>query len=70
MKKLKHMRMTERETESERCGEGDEEKEGGEILVKRFVLLGENFSDGSVSGKGPTCRYRRCEFNPWVRKIP
>ena len=28
---------------------------------------------GGISGKEPTCqcrRRRRCEFNPWVRKIP
>ena len=37
-----------RKKESASCGEGDEEKEGGERLAKRFVLLGENFSDGSV----------------------
>ena len=23
-----------------------------------------------LSGKEPTCRCRRCRFNPWVKKIP
>ena len=23
-----------------------------------------------LSGKESACQYRRCEFNPWVRKIP
>ena len=28
---------------------------------------------GGASGKEPTCqsrRHKRCEFNPWVRKLP
>jgi len=28
---------------------------------------------GGTSGKEPTCqcrRYKRCKFDPWVRKIP
>ena len=25
---------------------------------------------GGSRGKEPACRHRRCEFDPWVRKIP
>ena len=37
-----------------------------------FTEMGWGFP-GGTSGKEPTCqcrKFKRCEFNPWVRKIP
>jgi len=37
------------------------------IYILLNFLLG---FPGDVSGKEPTCQFRRLEFNPWVRKSP
>ena len=41
-------------------------------VLYRIITLLRGFS-GGASGKEPTCqcrRYKRCGFDPWVRKIP
>ena len=41
------------------------------LFILQYIK-GRGFS-GGTSGKGPTCqskRYKRCGFNPWIRKIP
>ena len=35
-----------------------------------MTLTGLLDSPGGTSDKEPTCQCRRCQFNPWVRKIP
>ena len=49
----------------------------GIFLVRKklvtFIYILLNFLLGfpdDVSGKEPTCQFRRLEFNPWVRKSP
>ena len=41
------------------------------MIISLFLYL--TGFPGGISGKQPTCqcrRYKRCRFNPWVRKIP
>ena len=41
---------------------------GGVVLKSQFI--NPLMLPGWLSGKEPTCQFRRHEFNPWVRKIP
>ena len=40
------------------------------LLLENLSLKSIMGSPGGISGKEPNCQCRRCEFNPWVRKIP
>ena len=47
-----------------------EEKGKRDLLLKRECWLLMSFQAAQLSSKESTCQCRRCEFNPWVRKIP
>ena len=58
--------------QSEECPQADQAlcNPHPDAAFKNLSLKSIKGFPGGISGKEPSCQCKRCEFKPWVRKIP